>query len=169
MIGSLVEPGGARPGDATRRIVILTMFAYTALATIFAGAASIGAGLAVLALGLLFTLLIDMRQWRDIVAHDRRHAPPEPPRVALPSRETPRAIEAPANAPAPRPIKAIATTRLLPYARAEEPVTVAAVAEPAVVPVAPGPDPEPAPMGAPKAEPKSAPEPRRQSKRPKKA
>ena len=112
MITSLVEPGGARPGDSTRRVVILTMFAYTVLAAIFAGAASIGAGLAVLALGMLFTLLIDLRQWRDILDHDRRNAPPDrqPPRVALPPREAPRAIAAPTQAP----MKAITTTRLLP-------------------------------------------------------
>lgn len=129
MITSLVEPGGARPGDATRRVVILTMFAYTILAAIFAGAASIGAGLAVLALGMLFTLLIDMRQWRDIVDHDRRHAPPEAPRAALPSRAEARVITAPPSAPA----IAITTTRLLPYVRAQEPVLVAAVPEPVAV------------------------------------
>jgi hypothetical protein len=152
MITSLVEPGGARPGDATRRVVILTMFAYTALAALFAGAASIGAGLVVLALGMLFTLLIDMRQWRDIVAYDRQHAPPEPPRVALPPRETPRAIAAPTNAP----MKAITTTRLLPYVRAQEPVLVTAAPEPEVVAAA-----------QPESAAKVASKPRRQPKKPK--
>jgi hypothetical protein len=129
MITSLVEPGGARPGDETRRVVILTMLAYTALAAIFAGAASIGAGLAVLALGMLFTLLIDMRQWRDIVEHDRRNAPPASPRAALPPRERPEAIALSGPAPA----KAITSTRLLPYERAQEPVLVVAAEEPAVI------------------------------------
>jgi hypothetical protein len=161
MITSLVEPGGARPGDATRRVVILTMFAYTVLAALFAGAASIGAGLAVLALGMLFTLLIDMRQWRDIVAHDRQHAPPEPARAALPAREAPRAIAA------PTPMKAITTTRLLPYARAQEPVMIVAVTEPAVVAAAQEAEPTAAPEPAATVAAKPASKTRRQPKKPK--
>jgi len=159
MISSLVEPGGARPGDATRRIVILTMFAYTTLAAIFAGAASVGAGLAVLALGLLFTLLIDMRQWRDIVAHDRRHTSPEPPRAGLPPRETPQAIEAPAKAPSGSPEKAIATTRLIPYVRTLEPAEPDPAMEPeAVGDVAlPEPSAASAPLSKPVAKPRSKP------------
>ena len=144
MITSLVEPGGARPGDATRRVVIMTMFAYTVLAAVFAGAANIGAGLAVLALGMLFTLLIDMRQWRDIVDHDRRQAPPERPRAALPRQEKRPAIAAPPRAP----MIAITTTRLLPYVRphdrvAPEPVVVA-LAQDITVEVAPEPTAKPA-------------------------
>ncbi len=141
MITSLVEPGGTRPGDATRRVVIMTMFTYTVLAAIFAGAASIGAGLAVLALGMLFTLLIDMRQWRDIVDHDSRHAPPERPRAALPLQEKRPAIAAPARAPT----IAITTTRLLPYVRPQEPVPVSAASEPASVALAQDPVAEIAP------------------------
>jgi len=163
MITSLVEPGGARPGDATRRVIILTMFAYTALAALFAGVASIGAGLAVLALGMLFTLLIDLRQWRDIVDHDRRHAPSEPPRVALPLRETPRAIAAPTSAP----MKAITTTRLLPYVRVQEPVRIVAVTEPAVVAVAQEAAPIVAPEPAARVASKPASKPRRQPRKPK--
>ena len=122
MITSLVEPGGARPGDATRRTVIVAMFAYTALAALVAAAANTGAGLGVIALGLLFIVLIDLRQWRDIVAHDRAHAPPEPPRAALPRREPQRAI-AP---PTPAVTQVFTTTRLLPFSNMAEPVLLEA-------------------------------------------
>jgi len=182
MITSLVEPGGARPGDATRRTVIVTMFAYTALAAIVAGAASIGAGLGVIALGMLFTILIDLRQWRDIVDHDRAHAPPEPPRVALPRREPQRAI-AP---PTPAVTQVFTSTRLLPYVRTPEPalleatpepVAAAAVQEmpaPVVLETASEPMPEPAlateaaaePMAAPSVKP--AAKPAAKSRKPKK-
>lgn len=138
MIVSLVEPGGARPGDATRRTIIVWMFAYTALAAIFAGAASIGAGLGVIALGILFTTLVDLRQWRDIVDHDRAHSLPQPARVEPPRRNAPLRVVA---APAPTATQAITTTRLLPYMRAPGPALLAAAP---VQPVAANEEPQPA-------------------------
>lgn len=130
MITSLVEPGGARPGDATRRTVIFAMIAYTALATIVAGAASTGAGLGVIALGVLFTILIDLRQWRDIVDHDRAKAPPQPARVALQLRNQPLRAIAP---PSPTVTQVFTTTRLLPYARPTEPALLERASDTAVV------------------------------------
>jgi hypothetical protein len=60
------------PGDGA--FTSLVLFGYVLLATLIAGAASAGAGLAILAIGLLTALSLDFVRWRTDEAKSRAEA-----------------------------------------------------------------------------------------------
>ncbi len=167
MITSLVEPGGPRPGDETRRAVIVTMLAFTALAALIGGAASPGAGLAIIALGLIFTIAIDMRLWREVMSHHRASASREAPRAELPPPAPAAAL--PASVRSPARVTTATTTRLPVLARIAGPDPLAKAGTPVLETSSREPEPEPEVAPAPPPAPpvKPAPKPRRKPARPK--
>lgn len=91
MISVLVEPRTARRSSGFG-IAIGALIAYAAVASIAAGAASAGAGLVVLAMGLFAATVVDFVIWREIAFGDRetldlrRHEPAAlPPPTEIPA------------------------------------------------------------------------------------
>ena len=91
MISLLVEPRSSRRSSGPS-IAIAALFAYAAVASIAAGAASSGAGLVVLAMGLLAATVVDFVLWREIAMGE-----PE----TLEMQRTVPALPAPEAMPAP--------------------------------------------------------------------
>jgi hypothetical protein len=69
MISVLLETGGARPSTGAV-IAVASMIGYTLAASVVAGAASPGAGLGVIALGLLAATIADFALWREVAFRD---------------------------------------------------------------------------------------------------
>jgi hypothetical protein len=86
MISVLLETGSSRPSTGSM-VAVASMLGYAFLASIVAGAASPGAGLGVLALGLFAATVADFAMWREIAAREARtvDAVPDEERLALPA------------------------------------------------------------------------------------
>ncbi|KAA2238076.1 hypothetical protein [Salinarimonas soli] len=88
MISVLLEQGRERPSTGVT-VAMLTMTGYALVASIAAGAASPGAGLAVLAFGLFAGTIADFVLWREMVGNAPAtiEAEADQPLAALPAPE----------------------------------------------------------------------------------
>lgn len=102
MISVLLETGSERPSTGSVVAVAATL-GYALVASIVAGAASPGAGLCVLALGLFAATVADFAMWREIAAREARtvdaSAGEEVPALPAPQR-TVTVVDAPEAVPA---------------------------------------------------------------------